>query len=123
MTGDGPRLASRSAPALTWRDSRARRRWWRLGLRRGRALLRESIPIHTTTIRPTKRTDPPDKRLEEVQKTLAELSPADYILYYTDWSATDKVENGGAGAVIYRGEAELRRIRITAGRWTSSYRA
>ena len=80
------------------------------------------VRIHTTTIRPTKRTDPPDKRLEAVQETLAELPPADCTAY-TDGSATDGVENGGAGAVIYRGETELRRIRTAAGRWTSSYRA
>ena len=80
------------------------------------------LRIHTTTVRPTKRTDPPDKRLKAVQETLADLPPADYTVY-TDGSATDGVENGGAGAVIYRGETELRRIRTPAGRWTSSYRA
>ena len=36
---------------------------------------------------------------------------------------TDRVENGGAGAIVYRGETELEKIRTPAGRWTSSYRA
>ena len=63
----------------------------------------EGVRFMTTTIRPNKRTDPPDKRLEAVQETLAELPPAD-ITIYTDGSATQGAENGGAGAVIFRGE-------------------
>ena len=82
----------------------------------------EGVSIYTTTTRPTKRTDPPDKRLEAVRETLAELPPADYTIY-TDGSATEGAENGGAGVVIFRGETEIRRIRTPAGRWTSSYRA
>ena len=38
----------------------------------------------------------PNKRLEAVQETLAELPPADYTIH-TDGSATNGVENGGAG--------------------------
>ena len=82
----------------------------------------EGVRFGTTTVRPTKRTDPPDKRLEAVQETLAQLPPAD-ITIYTDGSATQGAENGGSGAVIFRGETELRRIQTPAGRWTSSYRA
>ena len=80
------------------------------------------VTIRSAVVRPTKRTDPPDKRLEAAQETLAGLPPADYIIY-TDGSATDGVENGGAGAVVFRGATELERIRTPAGRWTSSYRA
>ena len=82
----------------------------------------EGVRIHTTTIRPIKRIDPPDKRLKAVQKTLAEL-PLTYYTIYTDGSATDREENGGAGAINYRGETELEKTRTPAGRWTSSYRA
>ena len=65
---------------------------------------------------------PPDKRLEAVHETLAALPPADYTVY-TDGSATEGVENGGAGVIIFRGNTELERIRTPAGRWTSTYRA
>ena len=82
----------------------------------------DGVTIQTSTVRPTKRSDPPDKRLEAVQETLEAFPPADYTVY-TDGSATGGVENGGAGAVIFRGETELVRIRTPAGRWTSSYRA
>ena len=56
----------------------------------------ENVRFQTTTIRHTKRTDPPVKRLEAVRETLAELPPADYTIY-TDGSATDGVESGRAG--------------------------
>ena len=79
-------------------------------------------PIRTTTIRPTKRTDAQDKRLEAVRETLVELPPPDYTIY-TDGSATDGRENRRAETVICRGETELRKIRTPAGFWTSSYRA
>ena len=48
-----------------------------------------------------------------VQKNLVELPPADYTIF-TDVSATDGVENGGARVIIFRGETELR-IRTPAG--------
>ena len=38
-------------------------------------------PIWTTTRKPTKGTDTPDKRLEAMQETLVELPPADYITH------------------------------------------
>ena len=41
----------------------------------------EGVRFMTSTTRPTKRTDPPDKRLEAGQETLAELPPADYTIY------------------------------------------
>ena len=79
------------------------------------------VSFQTTTIRPTRRKDPPDKRLESVRQTLAEILPAEYT-FYTDGSATDGVKNGGA-RVIFRGEMRLKRVLTTVGHWTSSYRA
>ena len=57
-----------------------------------------------------------------MHENLFEPLPADYTIF-TDGHATDGVEDRGAGAVIFRGETKLRRIRTPAGRWTSSYRA
>ena len=37
----------------------------------------EGVNFQTTTIRPTKHTDPPNKRLEAVRQTLAELLPVE----------------------------------------------
>ena len=75
-----------------------------------------------TTIRPTKCTDTQDKIPEAVQETLTELRPADRTIYMGG-SATDGTENRRAGAIISGGETELRRIRTSAGLWTSSNRA
>ena len=72
---------------------------------------------------PTHQADrPPDDRLAAAQDTLDVLPPAD-IVVYTDGSATGGTENGGGGAVVFRGDTELRRLRMPAGRYTSSYRA
>ena len=92
MTEAGPRPVSRSALAPACRDSRVSRRWWSPPWKSAA----EGVSIYTSTIRPTKRTDPPDRKLEAVQETLAELPPADYTIY-TDGSAAARVENGGAG--------------------------
>ena len=82
----------------------------------------EGVTFGVDTARPTRRTDPPDRRLAAAEETLAQLPPAD-VVAFTDGSATEGVENGGAGAVIFEGDAEPRRIRTPAGRWTSSFRA
>ena len=47
-------------------------------------------------------------------RIIVELPLADYTIYMNE-SATDRVENGGAEAVILRGETELRRIQTPAG--------
>ena len=73
-----------------------------------------------TTIKNTKRTDSLDKRLEAVQEILVvEISPTDYTIY-TNRSVTDGVENGRAGAFIFRGGTELMRIWTPVGCWTSN---
>ena len=82
----------------------------------------DSISFGLTTTIPTKRSDPPEERLRAVEDTLAGLPPADFTVY-TDGSASGGVEFGGGGAVVYRGEQELQKIRVPAGRHTSSYRA
>ena len=96
MTEAGPRLGSGSAPPLTWRGSRGNRATLVVPRAPPWESAARGVRIHTTTVRPTRRTDPPDKRLKVAQETLAELPPADYTVY-TDGSAADGVENGGAG--------------------------
>ena len=80
------------------------------------------IIISPTLCRPCSRTDPPDFRLAATRDTLETLPPAD-VTIYTDGSATDGMLNGGGGAVIYRGAAEVARLWMPAGKYTSSYRA
>ena len=81
-----------------------------------------TISLKSTLHRPTKKTDPPETRLAAAQETLRRLPPAD-VTIYTDGSAARGRENGGGGAVVMREGREVKRLKVPAGRFTSSYRA
>ena len=80
------------------------------------------VTFGATLCRPTSRSDPPETRLAAAQDTLRNLPPAE-VTVYTDGSAASGLENGGGGAVVLRGTQETKRLRVPAGRYTSSYRA
>ena len=81
-----------------------------------------TITMKSTLYKPTKKTDPPETRLAAAQETLRRLPPADATVY-TDGSAERGQENGGGGAVVVREGREVKRLKVPAGRFTSSYRA
>ena len=80
------------------------------------------ITMKPTLCRPTKKTDPPETRLAAAQETLRRLPPAD-VTVFTDGSAASGLENGGGGAAVLREDREVKRLKVPAGRYTSSYRA
>lgn len=80
----------------------------------------ESVHIHTNLIRAVPRTAPPEERRRAAEETLAQLPDAD-VEAYTDGSATAGAEFGGAGAVVWMDGRETARLRVPAGRYTSSY--
>ena len=61
----------------------------------------------------TKRTDPPETRLQAARETIERLPAAD-ITIFTDGSATAGLENGGGGAIFMRNGGEESRLRILA---------
>lgn len=82
----------------------------------------QRVDIRPTLLTATSREDPPETRLAAAEATLDQLPTAD-VTVYTDGSATGGTEFGGGGAVILRGDHTATRIRVPAGRFTSSYRA
>ena len=83
--------------------------------------MKSTISLKSTLHRPTKKTDPPETRLAAAQETLKRLPPAD-VTIYTDGSAARGRENGGGGAVVIREGREVKRLKVPAGRFTSSWR-
>ena len=80
------------------------------------------ISFGSTLCRPTSRSDAPETSLAAAQDTLRNLPPAE-VTVFTDGSAASGLENQGGGAVVLRGSKETKRLRVPAGRYTSSYRA
>ena len=80
----------------------------------------DTISIRTHLVRAVPRDGPPDERRAAAEETLRQLPDPD-IEIFTDGSATAGTENGGAGVVVWEGPAEVKRIRVPAGRHTSSY--
>ena len=81
-----------------------------------------SISFLTEAGDSTTRRDPPEKRREAAERVLAALPPPDST-YFTDGSTEEGFGVGGGG--ISRNEQSRGNARwsVTAGRWTSSYRA
>ena len=78
--------------------------------------------FNLTLIEPATKTDPPDKLRDITERTIERLPHPNFTLW-TDGSAAEGVQNGGAGVIICQGAREVATISEAAGAATSSYNA